>query len=399
MIQRGTIHHARRWSAGGVAHARRGCGLLAAGCVALLSVAGSTHAQDSAAPQSQPLISLSADERQAFGVEVVAPEPAQAALSRRYPGRVAVPNRQLRVVAAPQAGVVEALLVAEGERVAPDQVLARLASPELIEAQSNYLEAVTRLELADSELERERMLHREGITAERRLIEAQARRRELATLMDQHRQRLVLAGLLPASIEELARTRQLSSRLAVRTPIGGVVLEQMVDTGQSVAASAPLYRIGELSPLWVEAHVPVDALEGVAVGGIVQLPELGVGGRIITVGRLVHEEDQGVLVRAEVTDGADALRPGQFTVVQLSTGAEGSSGGDAWRLPSAAVIRHAGETYCFVQAEGGFRAVAVSVLAEEDRSIVVRAPLTASDRVAVAGVVALKAAWLAADQD
>jgi multidrug efflux pump subunit AcrA (membrane-fusion protein) len=351
--------------------------------------------------RAQPLIPLNTEEQHAFGIEVAAPVPARASLSRRYPGQVAVPNRQLRVVAAPQAGVVETLLVAEGERVAPDQVLARLASPELVEAQSNYLEAVTRLELADSELQRERMLHSEGITAERRLIEAQSRQRELATLADQRRQRLVLAGLRPAAIDELAKSHRLSSTLAVRTPIGGVVLEQMVDTGQSVAASAPLYRIGELAPLWVEAHVPVDALAGVEAGGLVRLPELGVDGRIITVGRLVHPEDQGVLVRAEITDGADALRPGQFTVVQLSTGAEpgaaDGAGSGSWRLPSAAVVRQAGATYCFLQVEGGFRAVPVTVVAEEDQSTVVRGPFTASDRVAVGGVAALKAAWLAGD--
>ncbi len=389
------IQHLRHGATTGSARIRVRLGLLAAGLIALLPVSALAQAPGES---SQTLIPLSADEQQAFGIALAAPETASGALGRRYPGRVAVPNRQLRVVAAPQGGVVEALLVAEGERVAPDQVLARLASPELVEAQSNFLEATTRLELADSELERERMLHREGITAERRLIEARARRRELATLVDQHRQRLVLAGLRPEAIDELAKSHRLSSTLAVRTPIGGVVLEQMVDTGQSVAASAPLYRIGELAPLWVEVHVPVDALGGLEVGGAVRLPELGLDGRIITVGRLVHKEDQGVLVRAEITTGTERLRPGQFTPAQFTTGEPGAdTETDTWRLPSAAVVRQAGDTYCFVQAEGGFRVVPVTVLAEEERSTVVRGPLTASDRVAVGGVAALKAAWLAAD--
>ncbi|MBK1631945.1 efflux transporter periplasmic adaptor subunit [Thiohalocapsa halophila] len=345
------------------------------------------------------LVPLSADEQAALGIELAAPEPAGAAMSRRYPGKVAVPNRQLRVVAAPQAGVIEALLVAEGERVEAGQVLARLASPELVAVQGDYLEALTRLGLAGSELAREQMLHAEGITAERRIIEAQAKRRELATLVDQHRQRLALAGLEPAAIEALAESRRLSSTLPVRTPIGGVVLEQLADTGESVAASAPLYRIGELSPLWVEVHVPVGALAGVAVGGRVRLPavgpEPGVDGRIITVGRMVHGEDQGVLVRAEVTAGTEDLRPGQFTEVQLLTVAVGEADGPGrWRLPRAAVVRDAGDAYVFAAADNGFRAVPVTLLAEEDRTLVVQGELSATDQVAVSGVVALKAAWL-----
>jgi len=378
--------------------------------LALVAALSVLAAAPPAGAAEQPLIPVTADEQQAFGIEVAAPTPADGALSRRYPGRVAVPNRQLRVVAAPQAGVIETLLVAEGERVKAGQVLARLASPELVDTQSAFLEAVTRLDLADSELERERMLHREGITAQRRLIEAEARRRELATLVDQKRQRLVLAGLPSDAIDELAKSHRLSSTLAVRTPIGGVVLEQMVDTGQSVEASAPLYRVAELSPLWVEVHVPVDAVAGVEVGGLVQLPELGVNGRVITVGRMVHAEDQGVLVRAEVSEGTGALRPGQFTPAQFSAArlqaGDGASAGEpatkdsgagVWRLPSTAVIRNAGEAYCFVRADGGFHAVPVTVLAEEEQSTVVRGPLSASDRVAVGGVAALKAAWLALD--
>lgn len=384
-------------------HRRRWATMAAVVCMAALAPLPLTAAEDAAR-----LIPLGADEQAAFGIELAAPAPAGAALSRRYPGKVAVPNRQLRVVAAPQAGVIEALLVAEGERVEAGQVLARLASPELVAVQSDYLEALTKLGLADSELAREQMLHREGITAERRVIEAEARRRELATLVDQHRQRLALAGLDAAAIEELARNRRLSGTLPVRTPLGGVVLEQMVDTGESIAASAPLYRVGELSPLWVEVHVPVDALQGVQAGGRVQLPALELEGRIITVGRMVHGEDQGVLVRAEVTQGTGALRPGQFTEVQLLTGAgavqrpgagaegDGAKGGDvgAWRLPRAAVVRHAGDTYVFASTEGGFRSLPVTVLAEEDRSLVVQGELSAADRVAVSGVVALKAAWL-----
>ena len=37
-------------------------------------------------------------------------ESAANSLSRRFPAKVAVPNRQLRVVSAPQSGILEALL-------------------------------------------------------------------------------------------------------------------------------------------------------------------------------------------------------------------------------------------------------------------------------------------------
>ena len=363
-----------------------GVARLAAGlALGLAAAAGPAAAGD--------LLPLSADQQRAFGIELAAPVSAGATLSRRYPGQVAVPNAQLRVVSAPQAGVIESLLAAEGERVAAGAELARLSSPELLAVQGDYLETLTRLELADSELERDRMLHAEGIIAERRLIETRARHKELATLADQHRQRLELAGLDAAAIEALAAGRRLSPVLVVRAPIGGVVLEQLAATGQSVAAAAPLYRLAELDTLWVEVHVPVESLAGIAPGSGVLVPDLGVEGRVITVGRMVHGEDQGVLVRAEVREGAGRLRPGQFVQVQL---AEGADGQDGWRVPAAALMRNAGQAYVFVARPGGFEPLGVRVLAEEEQGAVVDGAIDAGVRLAVSGVAALKAAWLAA---
>jgi multidrug efflux pump subunit AcrA (membrane-fusion protein) len=111
------------------------------------------------------LISVDAAQQAAFGIVASAPIPATETLTRRYPAEVTVPNRQMRVVAAPQSGVIESLLVAEGEQVSAGQVLAELRSPELVDAQSQYLEALTRLALSEGELARDQMLHREGVIA------------------------------------------------------------------------------------------------------------------------------------------------------------------------------------------------------------------------------------------
>ncbi|WP_242523114.1 efflux RND transporter periplasmic adaptor subunit [Thiocystis minor] len=352
------------------------------------------------------LIALDASQQAAFGIQTVEPIPAETTLSRRYPAEVAVPNRQLRVVAAPQSGVLESLKVAEGERVGTGQVLAELRSPELVDTQSQYLEALIRLELVDSELARDRKLHREGVIAERRLLETQSRQRELATLLDQHCQLLELAGLAPEDIATLTRTRRLTSTLPVHAPIAGVVLEQMVTTGQSVASAAPLYRIAEPDPLWLEIHVPVDQLEGIAAGAKVFLTRQGTAGEVVTIGRMVHGQDQGVLVRAEISEGVDQLRPGQFVEVQLlatlRTGATpgqlttATSGAPvaSWRLPAGALVRQADVVHLFVARPGGFEALPVTLVGEEEQSAVVRGELTAADRIAVSGVAALKAAWL-----
>ncbi|GAB0147806.1 MULTISPECIES: efflux RND transporter periplasmic adaptor subunit [Marichromatium] len=338
--------------------------------------------------QAAAPIALDAAAQAAFGIELVAPEAVEHSLGRRYPAEVRVPNPQLRVVAARQDGVLERLAVAEGDRVAAGDLLAELRSPALVDIQRQYLEALIRLELAEGELARDRQLHREGVIAERRLREREATQRELATQVEQQRQLLRLAGFAETELAELDRNHTLTSTLSVRAPISGVVLEQLVDTGESVAQAAPLYRIGQLDPLWLEIHVPLDELDGLAPGSRVHLPALAREAVITTVGRQVHALDQGVLVRAAINDPGTELRPGQFIEVQLARAT-----GAGWRLPAAALVRDGDTTLVFVARDGGFAPQPVELLGATDDQVVVGGALGADDRVAVTGVIAIKAAW------
>lgn len=352
----------------------------------LLTLSLAAQGQVQAAPQ----VPVSAQQSVAFGIELEAPQRVSEVLTRRYPAKVGVPNHQLRVVSAPQSGVVESLSVAEGEPLQAGQELARLLSPELLELQSAYLEVLTRRDLARNQSERDRKLHAEGLIAERRLLESRAAHRELATSAAQRRQRLALAGMSEGDIRQLARSRSLSSSLALRAPIDGVVLEQMVDTGQAVSAAEPLYRIGDLSPLWLEIHVPVDRVGRISTGDRVHLPNQSLEARVITVGRMVHKTDQGVLVRAEIRDGAQLLRPGQFVEAQLAE----ATAEQAWRVADSAVMRNAGQAYVFAAREQGFDALPVRILNQGERHLVIQGKLTPQDRLAVSGIAALKAAWL-----
>ena len=86
--------------------------------------------------QAGERITMTAEQQQALNVRSSLVEPVTDALSPAYPAQIVVPNAPLRVVSAPQAGLLEALLVAEGEPVEAGQPLARVQSPELVTQQS-----------------------------------------------------------------------------------------------------------------------------------------------------------------------------------------------------------------------------------------------------------------------
>ncbi|MCP5315562.1 MAG: efflux RND transporter periplasmic adaptor subunit [Chromatiaceae bacterium] len=329
-------------------------------------------------------------QRAAFGIQTVAVQPASSPMSKPYPAKVAVPNAQHRVISAPLDGVVETLLVAEGEPVKAGQPLARMRSQGLLELQAAYLESRTRRLLSGETLARDRQLHKEGIVARRRLLESESAHREMLTAESRDRQALVLAGMPESAIDTLTKTQQLTTTLDVSAPLDGVVLEQLATAGQRLAASDPLYRVGDLSSLWVEVHVPLDALGDIGPGSDVRLSQ-GLAAKVITVGRMVHGTDQGVLVRAEVREGTEALRPGQFVEARLVQQTDDS----AVRVPAPALLRIDGVDQVFIERPDGFEAVAVHVLNREADEVDVKGSLSVGDQVVVSGTVALKAALAA----
>jgi len=335
-------------------------------------------------------VTVDAAQRDAFGIRTTMVTFVDEAMSKPYPAKITVPNAQLRVISAPLEGVVESLLVAEGEPVTAGQVLARIHSRRLLDLQADYLASLTKRALASETLARDRKLHNEGIIAQRRLLESNATYREISTEVARNRQALELAGMTTVQIDALARTQTLDTLLQVVAPIDGVVLKQTATSGQRLSVSDPLYHIGDLSILWIEIHVPLDEISNTRPGMRVDLSD-GLSAEIITVGRMVNGADQGVLVRAALHEGVKQVRPGQFIEARLAHGNNAQS----IRLPASALVRIDGKDHVFVEKAGSFVAVPVAVLAQPGNQIVIQADLSNDAAVVIDGAVSLKAALAA----
>ncbi len=337
-----------------------------------------------------PLVKIAPAQQTALGIRTTVVASVSQAWGNAYPAKVRVPNAQLMVVSAPQEGLLSVLKVAEGEPVHKGQALAFIQSPKLVEEQRLYLEARTRLGLSRAELNRDKQLKAEGIIAERRFLETRARFTQARTEVEQRQQALLLARMDKAAIRELEEKHKLSPNLVVRSPLDGVVLQQLAMPGQRVEMASPIYRIGQLDPLWLEIQVPLEQLSGIEVGTVVKVEKFALEGRIITIGSMIHGEDQGVLVRGEIPNPKAVLRPGQFVEAQLAQTGDKA----AWRVPRQALLRVNGKTWVMVAQGDGFQPVEVIISAEESDALIIKGPLNAGDKVAISGTAALKAAWL-----
>jgi cobalt-zinc-cadmium efflux system membrane fusion protein len=330
-----------------------------------------------------------------LGVTLGTAQPVELVELAAVPAEVVVPPARQALVSAPAGGVVARMLVAEGDAVTAGQPVAELDSVEYVERQREYLDAVAAADLTEAQEARDRGLFAEGIIAERRVNESAAAARGARSRLDQVRAQLTLAGLTGADFGRLAAQRQFTPRITLRAPFAGVVAAEHAKVGARIDTLDPVLAIADLSNLWLELRLPQENAARVAPGMLVSVATAGqtITGNVTTVGGTVDAATQTVLVRAAVENTQRVLRAGQFLTARVLAR---PAGGVAYAVPVAAVTRNGGDVLLFVRSGGGVIAQRIDVLADDGKRVYVAGGIGADAVVALDGISALKALWLAA---
>jgi len=346
-------------------------------------------------PAGELLIALSDEQIRAAGIEMAPIESERSTGELVVPGVVVAPPTQIRVVAAPAAGLIETLLVGLDEEVKEGAPLAQLKSSELVEAQRAFLHAISDADLANEKLRRDEQLFKERIIAERRLIVTRAETVQAESALEERRQLLALAGMTNEDIEALRHSRKLASALMVRAPVAGIILQRHGTAGERVPASAPLVTIARLDPIWVNLQIPVGREAPLQIGQDVTLPAVGARGRLIRVGRTVDAATQSIAAVVEFQATKNLLRPGQALQAMLRVG---GPGGAQWRVKADSIVTHRDQHFVFARDASGFRAIPVVVVAETPQYASIHGALKSSDRIATHGILTLLAELAAKDK-
>ena len=363
-----------------------------AGLVLALVIA--SHAQSLAAEGDVP---IAMDEREIrfAGITTIRPDKEQPEIELSFPGTVLIPPQQMRVVAAPANGLVESMLVAADEPVHAGDAVAQLRSMEIVEAQRQFLAALSDEAFAADRLQRVQQLFEGRATPERELRAAQTSAANAKAHLDERRQILALMELSETDIASLQNTRKIVPAVTVHAPVSGMVVKRHVSPGERVDAAAPLYTIARLNPLWVNIQVPASRLSALTMGASVMLPAYSARGRLIRIARTVDPQTQSAIAVAEIDSNEGSVRPGLATTVTVRLN---QGPGTQWSVPAAAVIRHRDRSWVFVRNTDGFVARPVQVLAESPARTSIRADLGPDDLIADRGLIALLSELAVADR-
>lgn len=306
------------------------------------------------------------------------------------PARVVVPGSHERLLSAPQPGFLTQLNANIGDRVTKGQLLAQIHSPELVALQQQFLTARSELNLVSLEQRRDQKLLDEGVIAQRRWQQTNALHNSKAAVADEARQLLNMAGMSPTEINALTKNHKLNSLLSVRSPIDGVILDRMVTLGSRLDMQAPLYRIADLSELWLEINVPQERMQSIQIGDAVKVENTSISAKISLLGQSVNLDNQTMLARAKIEGKAPQLRVGQNLNVQIMQNLDQPG----FNVPNSAIAYNSGHNYVFVRNADGFVVTEVAVIGKQDEYSLITGPLSTEAQIAMQGAVALKASWL-----
>jgi len=212
----------------------------------------------------------------------------------RVPGTVQLDERRVSVVSMrADAFVQEVAPVTTGDRVTKGTRLVRLYSPEISTAGAQFITELN--------------------AAARGVPEGGAR------------QRLENLGVPPEVIAEIERSRKVPLTINWSAPRDGIVLERSVSDGMKMAAGDSLFRLADISTIWVLADVPERELAAVRIGATATVrlrgrPGTSFEGQVSVIYPQIAEATRTARVRVELANRDGILLPNMYADVEIGSG-------------------------------------------------------------------------------
>jgi cobalt-zinc-cadmium efflux system membrane fusion protein len=306
-------------------------------------------------------------------------------------GKIAVDEDRSTPVFSPYAGRVTKLLARPGDRVVQGQPLFVIEAADTVQAQNDFIAAMTGLNKARSALDLAQLQHKrakdlfEGKAvplkdyqqAEATLTQAQNDLRSTQTALEASRNKLRILGFTDEAVSTFQEMGRINPETTILAPIAGTVVQRKIGPGQYVnsGASDPVFVIGDLSTVWLTAFVREADASNVSVGqelafNVLALPSRPLKARINYVSAAIDPATRRLLVRATIDNKDGLLKPEMFANVTIYSASDHPAIG----VPKQALIYEGNQVRVWV--------------AHEDKSIELRrikTGLTNGDLVEVEG--------------
>ena len=224
----------------------------------------------------------------------------------RAVGRVTYDEKKVAYINTKVGGWIEKLYVDyEGQDVKKDDPLLEIYSPELVSTQQEYLLA----------LEYNQKMKESNIK------EISNRSR---SLVDSSRRRLEYWDVPEVHINELEQSGEVRKTLMIHSPATGVIIHKTALEGEYIKPGENLYRIADLSTIWVYGEIYEYELPWVKVGQEAEvtlsyLPGKSFSGTITYIYPYLESKTRTAKIRVELNNPSGELKPDMYADVKVNT--------------------------------------------------------------------------------
>lgn len=328
-------------------------------------------------------ISISPQKVQKLGVRTELAQRRILSRPVRAVGLIGPDERRLFIVAPRFEGWIERLLVnSTGQTVKRGETLMAVYSPALITAQREYLMAGEGLRTADP-IPAPPLSP--GQVPPAPLLPQGAKGRErMSQLTETALQRLRNWEISDDQIERLRREGKPQQNLLLKSPVDGVVLEKTAIQGMRFMPGEALYRIADLSMLWLIVEVFEQDLNLIRPGQDAQItvnafPGEEFHGKVAFIYPTLNAQTRTVQVRIELPNPQGRLRPAMYASVLL---AAGSDRAPVLTVPASAVLQSGIRQVVLVElGEGRYQPREVRIGRRGDEQVQVLEGLSDGERV------------------
>jgi len=306
---------------------------------------------------------------QNMGVQSVEVIRRNIPFSIRTIGTVSYDDKRLTWINTKYAGWIENVRVNYvGESISKGQELFEIYSPELVTTQKEYLSALDYAE----KLSRSDMPEIKG---------------RALSLLDASRERLRYWDISDEQIRRLEKSRVPTRTLKLFSPVSGMVLEKMDQAleGMHVKAGMNLYKIVDLSTVWVDAEIFEDQVSWLKVGQFASLefsyqPGRRYSGEIRYIYPFFNQKTRTMKVSIELPNPDLKLRANMYANVTIDV----PSAHNVLTVPEESVI-HSGRRNVVVldRGDGTFQVSPVTLGVNGDGVWEVKEGIAEGDRVVV----------------
>ena len=292
-------------------------------------------------------------------------------------------------VSAPLGGIISGsrALPFVGKKVSKGEIVAVIEPPVhqeggMGELAASWAEAKNRVTLAQKEYDRARRLYEAKIAPLKRVEEA-----ELALSSAR-------AALQPLQKAMESVKGDAGSRIAVRAPVSGTVVEVAASNGKGVVAGEPILRIINTGTLWLKANIPAADAGKAALASGATFTVTGLEGefrptRLVTVNDMLDPQTRTLSAIFVVPNPGGRLKVGMFANVMIKTG----EAKNALAVPEGALVEDEGRWFLFVQtAAQAFERREVKIGARDKGYVQIMDGLEDHERVVTRGVYYVKLA-------